>query len=79
MGAGSTTPRARFRLMLGSIPELTEPVTDQESDVLADRLAAYMLADGGGMQQIVTRLERLKFETIVRDASVAEVIAGEWP
>lgn len=51
-----------------------EAVSDEEREMIR-RYAEYVLATGFGVDAIVGRLERLKFETIVQEKSYREVLA----
>ena len=61
----------RLGRMMATEPELT---TTQPDDFL-HRFAAWLTADGTDCASMVTRMERLKFETIVREKSYREVLA----
>jgi hypothetical protein len=54
-------------------PEL---ITEQDAGFI-HRFTQYVCADGFGCGRMVTRMERLKFETIVTGKSYHEVLA-EW-
>jgi hypothetical protein len=67
----------RLGHLVTSIPEMTEVVTDRES---GDRIARYtdhITAGGFSVDAIVTRLERLKFDSIVTGKTTREVL-DEW-
>ena len=61
----------RLGRMMASEPELTQP---QDGEFLR-RWIDYVTADGFGVGDMVTRMERLKFETIVTGKSYGEVLA----
>ncbi len=71
-------PNAGKRLgrMMATEPELTEVATDGASREFIKRFVDYVTADGSSVADMVTRMERLKFETIVTGKSYREVLAG---
>lgn len=74
----SDSSGTRLGRMMASEPELTrKAVTDADRDFLRS-FADYICADGFDVGQMVTRMERLKFETIVTGKSYREVLdAGQ--
>ena len=65
----------RLGRMMASEPELTEVRTDEAGLEMIHRFVAYVIGDGFGDGSVVTRMERLKFETIVTGKSYSEVLA----
>ena len=63
----------RLGRMMASEPELTQP---QDGEFLR-RWIDYVTADGFSVQAMVTRMERMKVETIVTGKSYREVIDEE--
>lgn len=61
----------RLGRMMATEPELTQV---QDGEFLR-RFVDYVTADGFGVGDMVTRMERLKFETIVQEKSYGEVLA----
>lgn len=78
MSGQDARPSAGTRLgrMLAAEPELTQVREDAAGRELIRRFDAYLLADGSGVASMLTRMERLKFETIVTGRSYSEVLAG---
>jgi hypothetical protein len=62
--------------MMASEPELTKVQTDEAGREFIRRFIEYVTADGCGTGSMVTRMERLKFETIVTGKSYSEALAG---
>ena len=62
--------------MMASEPELTRVQMTEAGREFLRCFTAYVTADGFGVDAMVTRMERLKFETIVHQKSYAEVLAG---
>ena len=60
--------------MMASEPELTEVAADDAAREACRRFVDYVTADGFGVESMVTRMERLKFETIVTGKSYREVL-----
>lgn len=69
------SPGKRLGRMMASEPELTEVQVDDVGREFIRRLVDYLTADGGSVGSMVTRMERLKFETIVTGKSYREVLA----
>ena len=72
-GAGaevSDSNGKRLGRMMATEPELTQP---QDGEFLR-RWIDYVTADGFGVGDMVTGMERLKFEMIVQEKSCAEVL-----
>jgi len=65
----------RLGRMLASEPELTTPKADEAGRELIRRFVDYVTADGFDTAHTVTRMERLKFETIVTGKTCGEVLA----
>ena len=61
--------------MLASEPELTTPAVDDAGRELIRRFVDYVTAGGFDCGAMVTRMERLKFETIVTGKTYGEVLA----
>lgn len=80
-GAMTTEPTqargAHLGRMMASEPELTTPVIDEDGMEAIRRFADYVTVDGSDLRSMMTRMERMKFETIVTGKSCREVIA-EW-
>ena len=72
----SEEPSAGKRLgrMMAAEPELTEVATDDASREFCRRFVDYVTAGGFSVADMVTRMERLKFETIVTGKSYREVL-----
>lgn len=60
--------------MMASEPELTEAAADEAARERCRRFVDYVTSDGFGVESMVTRMERLKFETIVTGKSYREVL-----
>ena len=69
------SPGKRLGQMMASEPELTEVPVDEADREAIRRFVDYVTADGSSVQAMVTRMERLKFETIVTGKSYREVLA----
>ena len=65
----------RLGRMMASEPELTAPALDDAGREFIRRFVAYLTAGGSDCGSMVTRLERLKFETIVGEKTYGEVLA----
>ena len=61
--------------MMAAEPELTRTAVDEAGRELIRRFVDYVTAGGSDCGSMVTRMERLKFETIVRGKSYGEVLA----
>jgi len=70
-GAVAESAGTRLGRMMAAEPELTQV---QPSEFIR-RFVAYVTADGFDCSSMVTRMERLKFETIVQEKSYSEVLA----
>ena len=70
-------PGRRLGRMMASEPELTEVAVTGADHARIRRFVDYVTADGCDVAAMVTRMERLKFETIVTGKSYREVLA-EW-
>lgn len=62
--------------MMAAEPELASPPADDAGREMARRFVEYLTGDGFGMEAMVARMERLKFETIVTGQTYAEALAG---
>jgi len=62
--------------MMASEPELTQVQMTEAGREFLRRFTAYVTADGCDVDAMVARMERLKFETIVRQKSYSEVLAS---
>ena len=70
----SDSSGTRLGRMMASEPELTRPaLTDADREFLRS-FADYICGDGFDCGAMVTRMERLKFETIVTGKSYREVL-----
>lgn len=67
----------RLGRLIASEPELTEVREDEAGQEFLRRFADYVTADGFGVGDMVTGMERLKFEMIVQEKSCAEVLADQ--
>ena len=67
----------RLGRLMASEPELTEVATDEEAYDFIRRFVDYVNAEGSDVGSMVTRMERLKFETIVAGKSYRDVL-GDW-
>ena len=67
----------RLGPLIASIPEMTEVVVDKDSGERIARYADYITAGGLSVAAIVTRLERLKFDSIVTGKPTRELL-DEW-
>ena len=65
----------RLGRMMASEPELTEVAADDATREFCRRFVDYVTANGSDVGSMVTRMERLKFETIVTGKSYREVLA----
>ena len=71
---------SRLGELLLSSPELTAVAADDAGRLMIDRFTAYVCEGGcADVATMVTRLERLKFETIVQGKTYAQVLADCWP
>ena len=61
--------------LMASEPELTEVAEDEAAREFCRRFVDYVTVDGFSVRSMVTRMERLKFETIVTGKSCREVVA----
>ena len=68
-------PGKRLGRMMASEPELTEVQVDGDGQEFIRRFVDYITVDGSDVRSMVTRMERLKFETIVSGKSCREVLA----
>ena len=72
----------RLGRMMASEPELTAPALVDAGREFIRRFVAYLTAGGSDCGSMVTRLEWLKFETIVGEKTYGEVLAEmegqEW-
>jgi len=66
----------RLGRMMASEPELTTRAVDDAGREFIRRFVGYVTDGGSDFGSIVTRMERLKFETIVTGKSYGEVLAG---
>lgn len=69
----------RLGRMMASEPELTQVQMGEAGREFLRRFTAYVTADGFDVGSMVTRMERLKFETIVGQQSYSEVLAELEP
>jgi hypothetical protein len=65
----------RLGRMMASEPELTKVAVSDADREFIRRFVDYVTADGFGTGSMVTRMERLKFETIVTGKTYGEVLA----
>ncbi len=72
---GRVSDGQRLGRMMASEPELTEVQVSEAGKEMIRRFVDYVTADGFGAGSMVTRMERLKFETIVSGKSYGEVLA----
>lgn len=79
MALSGECPGRRLGRMMASEPELTEVAADDAAREACRRFVDYVTADGFDVEQMVTRMERLKFETIVTGKTYREVLAEEEP
>ena len=68
-------PGKRLGFLLAAEPELTKVREDEAGQEMATRFVAYITADGFDAGRMITRMEQLKFETIVRQETYREVLA----
>ena len=61
--------------MMASEPELTRRALTGEDRDFISRFVDYVTAGGSDFGSVVTRMERLKFETIVTGKTYGEVLA----
>jgi hypothetical protein len=73
-GMSGKQPGKRLGQMMATEPELTEVQVDDAGHEFTRRFVDYLTADGFGVGSMVTRMERLKFETIVTGKSYREVL-----
>jgi len=66
----------RLGQLVASIPEMTEAVTGKDSGERIARYADYITAGGFGVAAIITRLERLTFDSIVTGKTTREILDG---
>ncbi len=69
----------RLGRMMGTEPELIQVREDEDGQEFIRRFVGYVTADGFDVSSMVTRMERLKFETIVGEKSYAEVLEETAP
>lgn len=62
--------------MMAAEPELMQVREDPAGSEMIRRFVDYINADGSDVASMVTRMERLKFETIVTGKSYSEVLAA---
>lgn len=67
---------SRLTELHDSTPELQEVGVDAASNARIQRLADFIGMDGGSVAAIVRRIEWLKFESIVREKSISEILAA---
>ena len=65
----------RLGRMMAAEPELTKVAEDDDGREFIRRFVAYLTAGGSDCGSMVTRLERLKFETIIGEKTYGEVLA----
>jgi hypothetical protein len=65
----------RLGRMIATEPELTRPIVCEAGAETSSRFVDYLTAEGFDYGVMVTRMERLKFETIVTGKTYAEVLA----
>ena len=65
--------------MMASEPELTRVQAGDADREFCRRFIDYVTAEGFSAGSMVTRMERLKFETIVTGKSYREVLAEKQP
>lgn len=66
----------RLGQLMANEPELIGIPADEAGNLMIDRLASYIAADGFNAEAMIIRLERLKFETIMTGKTFAEVLNG---
>lgn len=69
----------RLGRMMASEPELTKRALTEADREQIRRFVDYVTADGFDAGRIVTRMERLTFETIVTGKTYGEVLADDVP
>jgi hypothetical protein len=62
--------------MMATEPELTQVPVDEPGREMIRRFVDYVTANGCDVASMAVRMERLKFETIVREQSYGEVLAS---
>lgn len=65
----------RLGRMMAAEPELTRTAVDDAGRDLIRRFVDYVTAGGSDVSSMVARMERLKFEVIVREKTYGEVLA----
>ena len=65
----------RLGRMVASEPELTKVAADDADREFIRRFVDYITDGGSNFGAMVTRMERLKFETIVTGKTIGEVLA----
>lgn len=65
----------RLGRMLASEPQLTTPKVDEAGKELIRRFVDFVTAGGFDSGAIVTRMERLKFETIITGKTYGQALA----
>jgi hypothetical protein len=73
--SGPENEGVRLGRMIAAEPELTSVATDSAGRKLIARFTAYLTADGADIPSVLARMERLKFEAIVRGKTLGEVLA----
>lgn len=76
MSEAGFKPDPRLLSLVASIPEMSEVVTDLDSDWRITRYSEYITAAGFSVAAIVTRLERLVFDSIVTGKTTREILDG---
>jgi hypothetical protein len=71
----SESDGTRLGRMIASEPELTRPLATDADQETSRRFEAWLFADGFDFGKMVTRMERLKFETIITGKTCGEVLA----
>lgn len=65
----------RLGRMMASEPELTKVASDDADREFIRRFVAYITDGGSDFGAMVTRMERLKFETIVTGKTIGDLLA----
>jgi len=65
----------RLGRMTAAEPGLAKPAVNDTDREFIRRFVDYVTADGFAMDSVVTRMERLKFETIVTGKTYRDVLA----
>jgi hypothetical protein len=65
----------RLGRMIAAEPELTTVAADGTDRDLIARFVSYVMAGGSDVSNVLVRMERLKFETIVGGKTYGEVLA----